>query len=151
MTEEEHMKWYNNVLKHNREYSKNKSWRKKMSEVNSGKNNPMYGKPCYYNMTEEEIKTWRKHLSEAKIGSKNNMYGKSSWANCSDEERKIRIEKFRKNIKGKNKNKRALQLPGTNKVIFVKETEVQKYLNIGYLFSITKGKKRLEIFNMKIS
>lgn len=149
MTEEEKQSWYNNVVKHNREYAKNPEWRKKMSEVTSGKNNPMYGKPCFYKMTEDEIKQWKQHLSESARGENNPMYGKDSWAKCTEEERAARIEKFRNSIKGKNKGKKAMQLPGTNKVIFVLESKIQQYLDNGYLFSNTKGKKRLEIFNMK--
>lgn len=34
----------------------------------SGKNNPMYGTPCTYNMTEEQIKSWKTNIGNALRG-----------------------------------------------------------------------------------
>lgn len=48
-------------------------------------------------------------------------------------------------MKGKNKGKRMMQLPGTNEVKFVHPNDIQSYLDKGYLFSDSKGRKRMEI------
>lgn len=34
----------------------------KISARSAGSNNPMYGKPCYYNMTETEVANWKNNL-----------------------------------------------------------------------------------------
>ena len=52
-------------------------------------------------------------------------------------------------MKGKNKGKKVMQLPGTNKVKSVHPNDIQKYLNEGYLFSRTHGLKRQQIANMQ--
>ena len=49
-------------------------FRKKMSEINKGRavgdKNPMYGKPCHYNMSEEEKNQWKKNVGDAVRGLK---------------------------------------------------------------------------------
>ena len=42
----------------------------KISSAISGSNNGMFGKPCYYNMTEEEKQQWKNNIGE---GSKNKI------------------------------------------------------------------------------
>ena len=42
--------------------------KKKMGQ--SGKDNPMYGRPCYYNMTDEEIINWKKNVGKGIKGIK---------------------------------------------------------------------------------
>ena len=34
----------------------------------SGENNPMYGKPCYHNMSEEEKQQWKDNISKGTKG-----------------------------------------------------------------------------------
>lgn len=51
--------------------------RKEYSDAVKGKNNPMYGKPCYYNMSEEELSSWKSNISQGTTGEKNPFYGKS--------------------------------------------------------------------------
>ena len=45
-----------------------KELRAKMSEMFSGENNPMYGKPSYYKMTESEKKQWASNISKGNKG-----------------------------------------------------------------------------------
>lgn len=40
----------------------------KLSKTNSGKNNPMYNRPCTYKMTEEEICVWKSNIGLALKG-----------------------------------------------------------------------------------
>lgn len=42
----------------------------------SGKNNPMFNKPCYYAMTEDEKQKWKSNISAGISGDKNPFYGK---------------------------------------------------------------------------
>ena len=44
--------------------------------ANSGKNNPMYGKPCFYKMTEDEKNRWKENIGKSVRGEKNPFYGK---------------------------------------------------------------------------
>ena len=76
------------------------------------------------------------------------MYGKDSWAKCTPEERAARAKKFSQSMKGKNKGRKMMQLPGTNVVRFVHPDDVQSYLDKGYLFSDSKGKIRQQIASM---
>ena len=46
----------------------------KISAATKGKNNPMYGKPCFYKMTPEQKEIWCKNCSRPK--EKNGRYGK---------------------------------------------------------------------------
>jgi hypothetical protein len=43
----------------------------------AGDKNPMYGKPCYYNMTEKEKQSWKNAISKGITGAKNPFYGKT--------------------------------------------------------------------------
>lgn len=43
----------------------------------AGNKNPMYGKPCHYNMTEEEKQKWKNNISKGITGDKNPFYGKT--------------------------------------------------------------------------
>ena len=60
----------------------------------TGEKNPMYGKPCYYKMTEEQKLAWKKKISETmkgrpkseewkkkqnRKGENNPMFGKEPW------------------------------------------------------------------------
>lgn len=82
----------------------------KYSKEYSGKNNPNYG----HKWSDEQkhamslkkkgympSKETRQKLSEKFSGSGNPMYGKSSWDKCTPEQRADRIERFKKNRKGK--------------------------------------------------
>jgi hypothetical protein len=51
--------------------------RKMIYHYISGEKNPMYGKPCYYKMTEEEKENWKKNISLGNTGEKNPFYGKT--------------------------------------------------------------------------
>lgn len=42
--------------------------RARISAAVHGTNNPMYGKPCYYNMSDSERAEWAKHISDANKG-----------------------------------------------------------------------------------
>lgn len=42
--------------------------KQKMSDSLSGKNNPMYGKPAYYKMTESEKEQWASNISKGNTG-----------------------------------------------------------------------------------
>jgi hypothetical protein len=67
-----------------------------MYKARQGQGNSMYGKPCFYNMTEEEKNRWRENLSKSAKGKKkpegfaekcrermsgegNPMHGKEPW------------------------------------------------------------------------
>lgn len=52
-------------------------------------------------------------------------------------------------MKGKNKGRRMMQLPGTNEVKFVHPNDVQNYLKQGYLFSNPHSQKRQQIASMQ--
>lgn len=51
-----------------------KEVREKISKANKGKQkgelNPMYGKPCYYKMTDDEIEQWKKNVGDSIRGIK---------------------------------------------------------------------------------
>jgi hypothetical protein len=55
----------------------------------SGSKNPMYGKPCHYNMTDEEKQRWKNNISKGITGEKNPFYGKTH----TNETKKIISEK----------------------------------------------------------
>lgn len=86
--------------------------KKKFGQEHSGKNNSNYG----HKWSDEQRRNVSKNrkgkcnisiegrlkLSKRMSGINNPMYGKSSWEKCTTEERIDRIERFKKNIKGKN-------------------------------------------------
>lgn len=41
-----------------------------LSEIMSGENNPMYGKPCHYKMTDEQKENWKQNVGQAVKGLK---------------------------------------------------------------------------------
>ena len=93
-------------------------------------------------MSEDEIKQWKENISKATKGENNPMYGKSSWEKCSTEERAERIARYKNSMKGKNKGKRCMKLPNETSWKFVKQEDIQKYLDLGYVFyNQNKGKK----------
>jgi hypothetical protein len=47
----------------------------------SGANNPMYGKPCYYNMSDEEIVEWKNKIRRANLGKKRDDDHKKNYSN----------------------------------------------------------------------
>jgi len=55
---------YQNIVENNRAFT-------------SGKNNPMFGKPCWYTMTEKQKKQWKSNISKGTTGEKNPFYGKT--------------------------------------------------------------------------
>jgi hypothetical protein len=42
----------------------------------SGNKNPMYKKPCYYNMSKSKKQQWKNNISKGVMGEKNPFYGK---------------------------------------------------------------------------
>lgn len=147
MTPEKYDTWHKSITEANRRTAQQPEWHKKMSEVTSSKNNPMYGHSCTEYMTDEEIKSWKASLSKAASGKNNPMHGKSSWEKCTPEQRANRARRFSQNMKGKNKGRKMMQMPGTNQLKFVKAEEVQQYLDQGYVFS--SKEKREKVYNMK--
>lgn len=132
----------NKVSEKNKKRAKDPKWLTQMSKVTIGKNNPMYEHSCTEYMSEDKIKQWKENISKATKGINNPMYGKSSWEKCSNEKRTKRIEKFKTSMKGKNKGKRCMKLPNETCWKFVKQEDIQKYLDLGYQFySQHKGKK----------
>lgn len=55
---------YQNIVENNRVFT-------------SGKNNPMFNKPCWYKMSEEQKKQWKSNISKGTTGEKNPFYGKT--------------------------------------------------------------------------
>lgn len=53
------------------------NWMCGKTGIYCGNKNPMYGKPCYYNMTEDQKQNWKKNISLAMVGEKNPFYGKT--------------------------------------------------------------------------
>lgn len=47
-----------------------KQLRERLSDTMSGENNPMFGKPCHYKMTEAEKLSWKKNVGESVKGLK---------------------------------------------------------------------------------
>lgn len=54
--------------------------KQKLSEALSGEKNPMYNKPSYYNMTEEEIERWKKNISKGNKGKKRTKEHKKKYS-----------------------------------------------------------------------
>lgn len=54
--------------------------KQKLSEALSGENNPMYNKPSYYNMTEEEKERWKKNISKGNRGKKRTKEHKKKYS-----------------------------------------------------------------------
>jgi len=73
--------------------------------------------------------------------------GPDTWKHLSTEQRLDRISRFKQSMKGKNKGRKVMQLPGTNILKAVRSDEVQDYLNRGYIFSSIH--KREQIAKMK--
>ena len=134
MSPEAYESWKKKVGDVSRRSAQNPAWHKKMSEVTSGKNNPMYGKNWQDFSTPERVAQWRQNLSQVTSGKNNPMYGKDSWANHTSEERAIRVQKFRQSINGKNKGKKCMKHPNETKWIYVKPEDVQAFLDKGYRF-----------------
>lgn len=86
MSEEKYEAWLKSSAEASRKVAQRHEWHKKMSEVNSGKNNPMYGKNWQDFSTPEKIALHKVHVSQATSGKNNPMYGKDSWAKHTPEE-----------------------------------------------------------------
>lgn len=54
--------------------------KQKLSEALSGEKNPMYNKPAYYNMTEEETERWKKNISKGNKGKKRTKEHKKKYS-----------------------------------------------------------------------
>lgn len=72
--------------------------------------------------------------------------GSDTWKHLSTEQRLDRISRYKESMKGKNKGRKVMQLPGTNDLKAVRPDEVQDYLNRGYVFS--SRRKREQVANM---
>lgn len=103
--------------------------------------NPNIDHDCRKYMTAEEILRWKANISIATSGENNPMYGKNSWEKCTPEQRIDRAKRFSQNMKGKNKGRKMMQLPGTNELKFVHSNDVQSYLDQGYVYS-SKNKRK---------
>lgn len=90
MSEEKYEAWLKSKAEAGRKVAQRPEWHKKMSEVNSGKNNPMYGKNWQDFSTPEKIELHKIHVSQAMSGKNNPMFGKDSWAKHTQEERVAR-------------------------------------------------------------
>ena len=143
MSEEKYEAWHKSKAEANRKVAQRPEWHKKMSEVTSGKNNPMYGKNWQDFSTPERVAQWRQHLSQANSGQNNPMYGKDSWAKQTPEERAARAQRYSQTMKGKNKGRKVMQLPGTTVLKAVRPDEVQDYLNQGYVFSSRRKREQI--------
>lgn len=73
--------------------------------------------------------------------------GPNTWKYLTPEQRLDRISRYKKSMKGRNKGRKVVQLPGTNVLKAVRPDEVQDYLNRGYVFSSIH--KREQIAKMK--
>ena len=73
--------------------------------------------------------------------------GTDNWKHLTPEQRLDRISRYKESMKGKNKGRKVMQLPGTNVLKAVRPDEVQDHLNRGYVFS--SRRKREQIANMK--
>lgn len=90
MSEENYEAWLKSNAEARRKVAQRPEWHKKMSEVTSGKNNPMYGKNWQDFSTPEKIELHKIHMSQAMSGKNNPMFGKDSWAKHTQEERVAR-------------------------------------------------------------
>lgn len=143
MSEEKYEAWLKSSAEASRKVAQRHEWHKKMSEVNSGKNNPMYGKNWQDFSTPEKIALHNLRISQAIKGRK----GSDSWKYLTPEQRLDRISRYKESMKGRNKGRKVMQLPGTNVLKAVRPDEVQDYLNQGYVFS--SRQKREQIARMK--
>lgn len=143
MSEEKYEAWLKSIAESNRKHAQRPEWHKKMSEVTSGKNNPMNGKNWQDFSTPEKIALHNLRISQAIKGRK----GSDSWKYLTPEQRLDRISRYKESMKGRNKGRKVMQLPGTNVLKAVRPDEVQDYLNRGYVFS--SRRKREQIANMK--
>ena len=104
----------------------------------------MHGHTCKEYMSDIEIKRWKQNISNATKGKNNPMYGKSSWAKCTAEEKRMRSDKFRKSITGKNKGRKVLKHKETGKIISVMPDKVEEMITLGYEpYSCQKGKRAM--------
>ena len=118
------------------------AYRERMSKLNSGKNNPMYGKRSEDYMTPEAIKEKRRKQSNAIKGKKNGMYGIHFEDLMTPESINEKRRKQSESMKGKNtwtKGKRHIY--NENEHILVLPEELDKYLSIGYKLGIPKKNK----------
>jgi len=56
--------------------------KRKLSESLSGENNPMYNRPPYYNMTEEEKQKWKENISKGNKGKKRTEKHKKNYSDA---------------------------------------------------------------------
>lgn len=92
---------------------------------------------------QKKIALHKVHVSQATSGKNNPMYGKDSWAKHTPEERAARAQRYSQSMKGKNKGRKVMQLPGTNVLKAVRPDEVQDYLNRGYVFSSRRKREQI--------
>ena len=139
MSEEKYEQWCKNNSKGHMRNNLKQETLKLWSKQRSGKGNPQYGVKPIDRMDSETYVVWKQKQSEIRIGEKNPMFGKSSWEKCSKEEREARIERYKNSMKGKtNKGKRCMSLPGDQHFKMVKKEDIQKYLDLGYIFYTKK-------------
>lgn len=117
-------------------------YRKRMSKITTGKNNPMYGKCSEDYMTPEAIKEKRKKQSENLKGERNGMYGIHVEDLMTPEAIKEKRRKQSNSMKGKNtwiKGKKHVY--NEKEHILVLPEEIDKYLSMGYKLGIPKKNK----------
>ena len=140
MTDNEIAEWKKQRSYASKNMWKNKEYREKVLPLTL--QNPSISHDVRNYMTEDKIKQWKENIGKSVSGEKNGMYGKSSWEKCTPEQRENRIQRFKNSIKGKNKGKRCMKLPNETHWKYVKQEDIQKYLDLGYEFySQNKGKK----------
>ena len=83
---------------------------------------------CYYNRKACEL-IFLTHAEHTRL---HNMHMSES-----------RRRKMSDSMKGKNKGRKMMQMPGTNQLKFVKVEEVQQYLDQGYVFSSKEKRKTI--------
>ena len=117
-------------------------FRKKLSKVTSGKNNPMYGKNAEDYMTTEAIKEKRRKQSESIKGNKNGMWGINVEDLMTPEAIKEKRRKQSESMKGKNnwiKGKKHIHKGEIH--IMVYPDQLENYLNNGYELGLPDSMK----------
>jgi hypothetical protein len=119
--------------------------REKLRQANigkhTGKNNNMYGKPCYHKMTEKEIESWKENISKAgkgrRLSEKQKVALKKTWEENPERKKEyaIRRAELNKSISEEHKNatrqsniKRGYET--TRKKV---ESDLERYVNITQL------------------
>ena len=104
----------------------------------TGKNNNMYGKPCYHNMSEQEIASWKENISKAskgkKLSTEHKAAMKESWGNDPDRKKVYSVRRAELNKSISDTHKNATRQSNINRAYNATkkkiENELVKYSNI---------------------